>query len=206
MAENTFRTPAEPSSTSGSSTSPARSASGGSSSTSAAGNSTSATDASSTSAPVEPSNARLRRFFETSEAGRRAAASLKKAAEVGVRFTDVPGDFRFHAVDGRPVFESGKAMDPDFDLTLAPGAVAAITARPEADVGDLGILFFQPILAKDENDKIRVKLHSGLMRLTMRGWLSVLAAGGSKVVSWMAHKGLKGPSAVASALSRLKKG
>src|SRR2546421_94723 len=117
MAENTFRTPAEPSSTSGSSTSPARSASGGSSSTSAAGNSTSATDA-----------------------------------------------------------------------------------------GDLGILFFQHILAKDENEKVRVKLHSGLLRLTMRGWLSVLAGGGAKVVSWMTHKGLKGPSAVASALSRLKKG
>ena len=204
MAENTFSASGEPSSTSGSSTSPARSASAGSSSTSAAGKSTSAADGS--SAPVEPSNARLRRFFETSEAGRRAASSLKKAAEVGVRFTDVPGDFRFHAVDGRPVFESGKAMDPDFDLTLAPGAVAAITARPEADVGDLGILFFQHILAKDENEKVRVKLHSGLLRLTMRGWLSVLAAGGTKVVSWMAHKGLKGPSAVASALSRLKKG
>ena len=204
MAENTFSASGEPSSTSGSSTSPARSASTGSSSTSAAGKSTSAADGS--SAPVEPSNARLRRFFETSEAGRRAASSLKKAAEVGVRFTDVPGDFRFHAVDGRPVFESGKAMDPDFDLTLAPGAVAAITARPEADVGDLGILFFQHILAKDENEKVRVKLHSGLLRLTMRGWLSVLAAGGTKVVSWMAHKGLKGPSAVASALSRLKKG
>ena len=94
----------------------------------------------------------------------------------------------------------------DFDLTLAPGAVGAITARPDADVGDLGILFFQHIVAKDENEKIRVKLHSGLMRLTMRGWLSVLAAGGPKVISWMAHKGLKGPSAVASALSRLKKG
>lgn len=160
----------------------------------------------SASAAPEPSNVRLRRFFETSEASRRAASSLKKAAEVGVRFTDVPGDYRFHAVDGRPVFESGRAMDPDFDLTLAPGAVAAITARPDADVGDLGILFFQHMLAKDENEKIRVKLHSGLLRLTMRGWLSVLATGGSKVVSWMAHKGLKGPTAVASALSRLKKG
>jgi len=154
----------------------------------------------------EPSDVRLRRFFETSEAGRRAASSLRKAAEVGVRFTDVPGEFRFHAVDSKPVFESGRAMDPDFELTLAPGAVAAITARPDADVGELGITFFQHILSKDENEKIRVKLHSGLMRLTMRGWLSVLAAGGPKVISWMAHKGLKGPSAVASALSRLKKG
>jgi hypothetical protein len=152
------------------------------------------------------SDTRLRRFFQTSEASRRAASSLKKAAEVGVRFTDVPGDFRFHSVEGKPAFESGKAMDPDFELTLAPGAVAAITAQPQADVGELGVLFFQHILAKDENEKIRVKLHSGLLRLTMRGWLGVLAAGGPKVIGWMAQKGLKGPSAVASALSRLKKG
>jgi hypothetical protein len=154
----------------------------------------------------ERSETRLRRFFETSDASRRAASSLRKAAEVGVRFTDVPGDFRFHSVDGKPAFEAGKAMDPDFELTLAPGAVAAITARPQADVGELGVLFFQHIIAKDENEKIRVKLHSGLLRLTMRGWLGVLAAGGPKVIGWMAQKGLKGPSAVASALSRLKKG
>jgi hypothetical protein len=154
----------------------------------------------------EGSESRLRRFFQTSEASRRAASSLRKAAEVGVRFTDVPGEFRFHSVDGKPAFEAGKAMDPDFDLTLAPGAVAAITARPEADVGELGVLFFQHIIAKDENEKIRVKLHSGLVRLTMRGWLGVLAAGGPKVIGWMAQKGLKGPGAVASALSRLKKG
>ncbi|MFL5310477.1 MAG: AAA family ATPase [Myxococcales bacterium] len=154
----------------------------------------------------EGSETRLRRFFQTSEASRRAASSLRKAAEVGVRFIDVPGDFRFHSVDGKPVFEAGKAMDPDFELTLSPGAVAAITAQPQADVGELGVLFFQHIVAKDENEKIRVKLHSGLMRLTMRGWLGVLAAGGPKVIGWMAQKGLKGPSAVASALTRLKKG
>ena len=154
----------------------------------------------------EGSETKLRRFFETSDASRRAASSLRKAAEVGVRFTDVPGDFRFHSIDGKPAFEAGKAMDPDFELTLAPGAVAAITAQPHADVGELGVLFFQHIVAKDENDKIRVKLHSGLLRLTMRGWLGVLAAGGPKVIDWMAQKGLKGPSAVASALSRLKKG
>src|SRR3982074_1460694 len=103
----------------------------------------------------EGSETKLRRFFETSDASRRAASSLRKAAEVGGRFTDVPGDFRFHWVEGRPAFEAGKAMDPDFDLTLAPGAVAAITAQPHADMGELGVLFFQHIVAKDENDKIR---------------------------------------------------
>ena len=154
----------------------------------------------------ETSDAILRRFFETSETARKASSSLKKAAEVGVRFTDVPGDFRFVMADGKPKFITGKADDPDFDLTMAPGAVRAIAAKPDAEVGDLGIAFFQAILAKEPENKVTVKLHSGLMKLTMRGYLGVLAQGGVKVMGWMAQKGLRGPSAVASAISKLRKG
>ena len=159
-----------------------------------------------TQQPPEPSDVVLQRFFESSESARKASAHLKKAAEVGVRFTDVPGDFHFKLVDGKPRFMSGASADPDFDLTLAPGAVTAIAAQPNADVGDLGILFFQHIVAQDPQAKIKVKLHSGLMKLTMRGWLGVMAAGGGKVMGFLAMKGLKGPSGIASALSRLKKG
>ena len=155
---------------------------------------------------MEPSNVVLQRFFEASEAARRASAPLRKAAEVGVCFTDVPGAFHFKLIDGKPRFQEGPAADPDFVLTLAPGAVSAIAAQPEAEVGDLGILFFQHILAKDPQAKINVKLHSGLIKLTMRGWLGVMALGGGKVMGWLAMKGLRGPSAIASALARLKKG
>lgn len=155
---------------------------------------------------MEPSNVVLQRFFETSEAARRASSPLKKAAEVGVRFTDIPGEFTFKLIDGKPRFTQGRAADPDFELTLAPGAVRAIAAQTDADVGDLGIVFFQRIVAKDPDEKISVKLHSGLIKLTMRGWLSVVALGGAKVMGWLAMKGLKGPSAIASALARLKKG
>lgn len=154
----------------------------------------------------EPSNIVLQRFFETSESARKAAAHLKAAAEVGVTFTDVPGEYRFTLVDGKPRFLDGRAKDPDFELTMAPGAVSALAAQPNADVGDLGILFFQHIVARDPNSKIRVKLHSGLIKLGMRGWVGVLMSGGAKVIGWMATKGLKGPSAIASALGRLKKG
>ena len=154
----------------------------------------------------EPSNIVLQRFFETSESARRAATHLKSAAEVGVKFTDVPGEYRFQVVEGKPRFLDGKAKDPDFELTMAPGAVKALAAQPNADVGDLGILFFQHILSKDPNSKIGVKLHSGLIRLTMRGWVSVMMSGGGKVLGWMATKGLQGPSAIAHAISRLRKG
>ncbi len=154
----------------------------------------------------EPSNVVLQRFFESSETAKRAASHLKKAAEVGVRFTDVPGEFHFKVQDGKPRFFEGAAQDPDFDLTMAPGAVSALAAQPDADMGDLGILFFQHIVARDPQSKIHVKLHSGLMKLTLRGWLGVMAAGGAKVMGWLAMKGLKGPSAIAGAIGRLRKG
>jgi len=48
----------------------------------------------------------------------------------------VPGDFHFALVEGKPRFLDGPAKDPDFELTLAPAAVTAIAARPDADVGE----------------------------------------------------------------------
>ena len=119
----------------------------------------------------------LRQLLETSEAGRKAASSLSKAVSVGVRFTDVPGDFRFHAVDGKPRFEPGKADEPDFELTLFPGAVHDVCGKSSADVGDLTVLFLQHIFANEPDQKILVKVHSGLVKLTMRGWLRVVVAG-----------------------------
>jgi len=94
-------------------------------------------------------------------------------------------------IDGKPRFLDGKAKDRDFELTMAPGGVTAIAAQPNADVGDLGILFFQHIVAQDPQSKIGVKLHSGLIKLTMPGWVGVMMSGGVKMVGWLASKGLK---------------
>src|SRR5437016_12632912 len=77
----------------------------------------------------------LRQLLETSEAGRKAASSLSKAVAVGVRFTDVPGDFRFLAVDGKPRFEPGKADDAVLELTLFPGADHDACGKASASVG-----------------------------------------------------------------------
>jgi hypothetical protein len=156
--------------------------------------------------PAESSDALLRKFFESSKAARHAAGSLRKSAEVAVRFSDVPGDFRFHVEAGKPELSPGAARDPDFELLMSPGAVRDLCGHESADVGDFGVLFFQHMLAHEPDKKIKVKLHSGLLKLTTRGYLGVLASGGPKVVLWLAQKGLKGPGAVASAIGRLRKG
>ena len=150
------------------------------------------------------SDAALSEFFRDSPAAAAAAKHLRSGAEVGVTFTDVPGSWRFHAPGGQPRLETGAPLAADFELRLGPGAVRNLCAHPKADIGDLGILFFEHIVTPQPENQIRVKLHSGLVKLTMRGWLSVMAQGGPKVVRWLAHKGLSGPTAVASALLKLK--
>src|SRR5258705_13683534 len=97
----------------------------------------------------EPSDVVLQRFFENSASARRAASHLKSAAQVDVRFTDVPGEFHFALAEAKPRFFTGPAKDPDFGLTLAPDAVPAIAAQPDAEDGALRILFCKQIYATD---------------------------------------------------------
>ena len=147
----------------------------------------------------------LMNFLLGSSGARLAASSLRSGAEVGVTFTNLAGEWRIFSNDaGGIAFESGKALDPDFELRIPPRALNSICSRLDADVGDLGIAFFEHIKARESELKIDATVHSGLLKLTRRGWLGVIARGGSKVVMWMAQKGLRGPGAIATAIARLK--
>ena len=153
----------------------------------------------------ERADATLMNFLLNSSGARLAASSLRTGAEVGITFTNIAGDWRIFSNDaGGIAFEPGKAVDPDFELRIPPRAVNSICSRLDADVGDLGVAFFEHIRAREPDLKIDATVHSGLLKLTRRGWLGVIARGGSKVVVWMGQKGLRGPGAIATALGRLK--
>ena len=147
----------------------------------------------------------LARFLLGNSGAKKAASSLKAGAEVGITFTNLDGDWRVCMTEaGQLAFEPGTAVDPDFSLRIPPGAVAAIAGRGDSDLGELGIAFFEHIASHDQDLKVHVAVRSGLIKLTRRGWLGVVASGGPKVMMWMAKKGLRGPGAVATALSKLK--
>jgi hypothetical protein len=153
----------------------------------------------------ERADASLKKFLMNSSAARLAASSLRPGAEVGITFTHLSGDWRIISDGaGGVVLEPGKAADPDFELRIPPRAVSSICSRVDADVGDLGIAFFELIKAREPELKINAAVHSGLLKLTRRGWLGVIARGGSKVAVWMGQKGLRGPGAIATAIGRLK--
>jgi len=152
----------------------------------------------------EAGDVALARFLAGSPAVAVAASSLRQGAEVAVNFTDLAGDWRFFSDAGKPTLQSGKAKDPDFALWLAPGALHAICSRTDADIGELGIAFFEHVVSREPDYRIRVQLHSGLLKLTQRGWLTLLARGGPKVAAWLARKGFRGSSAVVAAIARLR--
>jgi hypothetical protein len=152
-----------------------------------------------------PPSAVFAAFLATNSGAQRVGAALKNGAEVAIQFCDQRGEWRIYAAEsGEAHFEQGKATDPDFELYMPTAAVCALAARTEADVGELGITFFEHISSKDPARRIGVKIHSGIVKLTRRGWLGVLALGGPKVMMWMAGKGLRGRGAIANALSRFK--
>ena len=152
----------------------------------------------------EAADAMLARFVLVSPVARKAASLLREGAEVAVAYTDVAGEWRFYVNASNVAIESGKAQDPDFELRLAPGAVRSICSMPDADLGELGIAFFEHIVSRDPDHKIRVRPYGGLIKPTRRGWLSLLARGGPKLAIWMARKGLRGSGDVVAALARLK--
>jgi hypothetical protein len=155
---------------------------------------------------VLPTHAVLSNFLSTNAAVQAAATSLRAGAEVAIVLTDVDGDWRICRNEATGVsLEPGKATDPDFELRIPPAAIDTICSRQDSDVGELGITFFELVAERDPALRINVTLHSGFIKLTSRGWLSLLARGGPRVVMWLANKGLRGPGGVATALARLKR-
>ena len=158
-----------------------------------------------TSFESESSAVMLSAFLTANPGALRAAGALRSGAEVAITLTDVTGDRRIYLHEtGGIGFEPVKAIDPDFELRIPPAAVRTICSRRDADLGDLGIAFFEHIISRQPENKIHIKVHSGLVKLTRRGWVNLLTQGGSKVVAWMARKGLRGPGAIAGALGRFR--
>jgi hypothetical protein len=47
-------------------------------------------------------------------------------------------------------------------------------------------------------------VHSGILKLTRRGWLGLLAQGGAQVAAWLGREGVRSPGTMAAALARLR--
>ena len=143
--------------------------------------------------------AALRTFFESAPVARRAARPLSRGARVNLALDG--GQACFTMETGAPEVRDGAAADPDFTLTLPPGAVERITTLGSDDVGEFGIAFFQLVRERDPALKVRVHLDAPTARLVGNGYLGVLALGGMKIGWWLVKNGIRNPRA---AIDRLR--
>jgi hypothetical protein len=139
-------------------------------------------------------------FFETSPAAVEAVRRLSDGAEVGV-LLDGNEQARFYVESGRPHLARESARDPDFTLTIPDGAVRRLVSLESPDVGEYGIAFFMLVTSSDPDLRVRVQIGASTMRLIGKGYLRVLAAGGTKVTLWLLKKGALNPKA---AIDRLR--
>jgi hypothetical protein len=149
---------------------------------------------------TEPSLDLLRAFFAASAAARRATRLLSTDARVDLLLDTGPAHFTHEegVADVRP----GTSGRPDFTLTLPRVTVERLTARDTADVGELGVAFFELALERDPALRIRIHLEAPTARLVAHGYLSVVALGGVKVAWWLLRNGIGHPRA---ALERLRR-
>lgn len=132
----------------------------------------------------------LGRFFRSDPAARRATRPLRREAEVALDLAGEPA--RFSMASGAPEILPGPARDPDFTLSLPPGAVRRLTSGG-TNVGGLGVAFFQLVLSRDPALRIGVRLNASTPRLLARGYLRVLALGGLEVALWLVRAGARRP-------------
>lgn len=136
----------------------------------------------------------LKAFFEEAPVARKATGPLHAGAEVGLLLDGAPA--RFAMEGGRPRVADEPPREPDFTLTIPAGAVARLTAQPDAEVGALGIEFFKLVLEKDPALKVRIRVQASTPKLLAHGYLGVLALGGLQVGMWLLRKGFGNPRAI----------
>jgi hypothetical protein len=150
--------------------------------------------------PCPDSLSALAAFFGAAPAARRAVRPLARQARIALELDEGPAGFSL--ASGEPVLSAGAPPDPDFTLRLPVEAVSRLCARPDAGVGELGLLFFSLAVDRDPARRIGVRIQAPTGRLLANGYLTVLALGGPRVALWLLRRGLADPGAVIERLRR----
>ena len=155
---------------------------------------------------------KLKKFFETAPVARRAIEPLSKGVAVNIHF--VEGAFpdlkpvaplcHFLRVPAGGTVVSGEHRDPDFTLYMPPLSVDRLGAITSDDPGEFGVEFFKLCMSKDDKEKIRVRIHTGPLKLLAHGYFGVIKAGGWKMLTFLKQNGVLGIGGFKGVINRLR--
>jgi len=133
----------------------------------------------------------LATLFRTHPAWLSAASLLQPEASSSVFFSHRPGEaWRLERRDGVACLLPGAATDPDLVFCFPPAAVEAL-ARVDGRVGDFAVELFGLVAETRPDLRVRLRVAAPFARLVRRGYLSLLAAGGWRVLAVGAKRGVR---------------
>jgi hypothetical protein len=144
---------------------------------------------------------RFSEYFDRSVA-QKAAKPLSDGVEIEFRVAEET--FTFTRETGCNKIKAGTAKDPQLLFALTPAAAEAILTDSSEDIGTIGVNILKLIVSQDDSRKVTIWFKAGFLTLFSRGYLGVLATGGSQFAAFLASRGLNGLGAIKAAINKMK--
>lgn len=152
-----------------------------------------------------PTYLKLKSFLEDRPICTQASKPLSKSAAVRIQFTDHDGIYTFSRTGGHQTLLPGRPADPDFTLTIPPGAVDRITGIEKDSISEFGITLMQLIWEHNAELKIKAAIHHGPIKLFTAGYFGILALGGMPVMRYLGSRGFGKIGAIRKRMGELVK-
>jgi hypothetical protein len=144
---------------------------------------------------------RFSKYFDR-EVAEKAARPLSDGVEIEFRVAEEI--FTFTRESGRNQIKTGPAKDPQLLFSLTPAAAESILTDPSDEIGTIGVNILKLMVAPDDTRKVSIWFKAGFLTLFSKGYLGVLATGGSQFAAFLASRGLTGLGAIKAAINKLK--
>lgn len=146
----------------------------------------------------------LKEFFEAREVCSKAAKPLRDSASAEIAIPVENKTYTFQRKDKKNVVSAGKPSDPDLYFALTPKALEELINYDSDEIGDWGVKVFSLIFTKDIEKKIVIKIKTGLLKLTFKGYLGIIPLGGAGLMKYLAKNGFSSLGKIKDALTKAK--
>ena len=120
-----------------------------------------------------------------------AARYLEEGATSDIYFTSQPeAVWHLERKGGETLLQSGAARDPDLVFRFTPESVASLSSA-NGDIGDFAVRLFHLVVEAGPEGGVELRVAAPFSRLVRRGYLSLLVAGGLRVLAFGAAHGVR---------------
>ncbi|NBX92174.1 MAG: hypothetical protein EB078_04295 [Proteobacteria bacterium] len=141
-------------------------------------------------------------FFQRSVC-QKAGAPLREDIEIGIQ-TDTNHTFSLIKNQGKLSLLRNSPSAPDLTFFLGSKSTEALSDIESDDIGEIGVTVLGLMLEQAKDYRISAKIHTHPITLFRKGYMGVLALGGSPVLSFLAKKGIGNLSSIKAAFLKLK--